>query len=125
MFTLDRVVPWGRSYDEYRRMFALSADDMRGRLLGCADGPASFNHEGTARGLRIVSVDPLYRFDAPRIRERIDATFDEMLEQTSNNRDDFVWDSIPSVEALGRMRRDAMETFLDDYGLGGCNGRYV
>jgi hypothetical protein len=22
MFTLDRVVPWGRSFDEYRPMFA-------------------------------------------------------------------------------------------------------
>jgi hypothetical protein len=125
MFTLSRVVPWGRSYDEYRRMFALSQDDARGRLLGCADGPASFNAEGTARGMRIVSVDPLYRFDAPQIRRRIDATFDEMLDQTTKNRDEFVWGSIASVEELGRIRRAAMETFLADYGRGACAGRYV
>ena len=24
MFALDEVVPWGRSFDEYRRMFALT-----------------------------------------------------------------------------------------------------
>ena len=29
MFTLEQVVPWGRSLDEYRRMFDLSADDLR------------------------------------------------------------------------------------------------
>jgi len=29
MFALDRVVPWGRSYDEYCRMFALTEDAHR------------------------------------------------------------------------------------------------
>jgi hypothetical protein len=29
MFTLDRVAPWGRSFEEYRRMFALSDRDLR------------------------------------------------------------------------------------------------
>jgi len=28
MFTLDKVVPWGRSFAEYRRMFALSDADL-------------------------------------------------------------------------------------------------
>jgi hypothetical protein len=28
MFTLDRVVPWGRSFDEYQRMFALTEADL-------------------------------------------------------------------------------------------------
>lgn len=37
-FTLDKVVPWGRSYDEYVAMFALSSDDLRRRILGCGDG---------------------------------------------------------------------------------------
>ena len=42
-FTLDRIVPWGRTFDEYRAMFALSTTDLEGRILGCGDGPASFN----------------------------------------------------------------------------------
>jgi hypothetical protein len=45
MFTLDRIVPWGRSFDEYQHMFALSDVDLRSRILGCADGPAAFNVE--------------------------------------------------------------------------------
>jgi hypothetical protein len=28
MFTLDEVVPWGRSFDEYRRMFALTDREL-------------------------------------------------------------------------------------------------
>jgi hypothetical protein len=59
MFALDAVVPWGRSFDEYRRMFAMSEADVHSRILGCADGPASFNAEATRRGLRVISCDPL------------------------------------------------------------------
>ena len=51
-FTLSDIVPWGRSYDEYLRMFGLGDAELRLRILGCADGPASFNAEGTRRGDR-------------------------------------------------------------------------
>lgn len=125
MFTLDQVVPWGRSYDEYVHMFALTEADLRLRMLGCADGPASFNAEATPRGGVVVSCDPLYRWDGAHIRERIDATYDQVIEQTRLNRNEFVWDVIPSVEDLGRLRMAAMENFLDDYDRGKTEGRYV
>ena len=41
MFTLDKVVPWGRSFDEYRRMFALTEIDLRRTIVGCGDGPGT------------------------------------------------------------------------------------
>jgi hypothetical protein len=34
MFTLDQFVPWGRSFDEYRRMFALTDEDLRLKRSG-------------------------------------------------------------------------------------------
>ena len=85
MFALDQVVPWGRSFDEYRRMFALSEDDLRSRILGCADGPASFNAEALLAGHRVVSCDPLYRYTGDQIRERVQATSEVILEQTRRN----------------------------------------
>ncbi|HKV39847.1 MAG TPA: SAM-dependent methyltransferase, partial [Blastocatellia bacterium] len=36
---LDKVVPWGRSLDEYRLMFNLSERDLRSKIAGCGDGP--------------------------------------------------------------------------------------
>src|SRR5690349_1003112 len=105
MFTLDRVVPWGRSFDEYRRMFALSDEDLtRGRILGCADGPASFNAEASIRGARVISCDPLYHCSARAIRERIDATSTEVLEQTRRHVDTFVWGDVRSIDELARIR---------------------
>ena len=67
MFTLEHVVPWGRSFDEYRRMFTLADADLDLTIIGCGDGPASFNAEATLRGGRITSCDPIYRFEKSRI----------------------------------------------------------
>src|SRR5712691_13571891 len=125
MFTLNEVVPWGRSFDEYRRMFALSEADLRGSILGCADGPASFNAEATRRGTQVVSCDPLYGCETDQIRDRIAATCDQVLQQTRRNLREFVWDTIRSVEELGRVRMEAMQTFLDDFERGKRQGRYV
>ncbi|MEM6452808.1 MAG: SAM-dependent methyltransferase, partial [Cyanobacteria bacterium P01_D01_bin.105] len=61
---LDSVVPFGRSFDEYVNMFSLTATDLHRSILSVADGPASFNAEGTERGYKIQSLDPLYAFSA-------------------------------------------------------------
>ena len=125
MFTLDQVVPWGRSFDEYRRMFALSEAELRLRIVGCGDGPASFNAEATRRGARVISCDPIYRWETAEIRDRIAATYDQILDQTRLNAEEFIWDSIRSVGELGQVRMAAMQDFLDDYGPGKIQGRYV
>ena len=56
MFTLDQVVPWGRSFDEYRRMFALSDDELRLRILGCGGRARQLQRRGDAarRPRRVV-----------------------------------------------------------------------
>ena len=56
-FTLEKVVPWGRSYEEYLCMFDLSETDLQRRILGCGDGPAGFNAMMKQRGGRVVSFD--------------------------------------------------------------------
>jgi hypothetical protein len=124
-FTLNEIVPWGRSYEEYRDMFALSEENLSERILGCADGPASFNDGLTKRGGAVVSVDPIYRFSREEIRERIDQVFDTVLDETRKNAHEFLWTSIPSVESLGDTRREAMNAFLEDYTRGLEEGRYL
>lgn len=125
MFTLEQVVPWGRSFDEYCRMFALSDEDLALRIVGCGDGPASFNAEATRRGAHVVSFDPIYRFDAAKIRGRIETTYQEVIEQTRRNESEFVWTSIRSVDELGGVRMAAMNEFLSDFPAGKVEGRYV
>jgi hypothetical protein len=125
VFTLDAVVPWGRTFDEYQRMFALSERDLALKILGCGDGPASFNAEATRRGANVISCDPIYRLTASEIRGRIAETYGRVIEETRRNADEFVWTSIRSVEELGRRRMTAMEAFLEDYEAGKAGSRYV
>jgi hypothetical protein len=124
--TLEQVFPWGRSYDEYVRMFDLTEADLAKRIVGCADGPAAFNAELTRRGGRVVSCDPLYRFGADQLRGRIEETFDHIVNLTRGERRDlFVWDRIATPEQLGHVRRAAMDVFLADYERGRTAGRYI
>lgn len=125
MLTLDQVVPWGRSFEEYTRMFALEDADFAGRLLGCGDGPASFNAVATQQGLTVVSCDPIYRWTTGELETRIREAYDQMLDQVRQNQQQFVWESIPCVDELGRVRMAAMRDFLADYDRGRREGRYV
>lgn len=125
MFTLDRVVPWGRSFDEYRLMFDLSEKELALRVLGCADGPSNFNAVVTRRRANVISCDPLYRLEADQIRERIAATYDKIMAQTRKHAHQFVWKAIPSITHLGELRMTAMNDFLNDYPRGKTQGRYV
>jgi hypothetical protein len=126
-FTLSEIVPWGRSYDEYLSMFSLSPEDLQGNILGCSDGPASFNAVLTSRakGGSVISVDPLYAFSAEEIQQRIEATSAIVLEQTRKNQEEFVWKHIASVEELGRIRMTAMAEFLRDFEQRRAEDRYV
>lgn len=124
-FTLEKVVPWGRSYEEYMSMFSLSESDLGMKILGCSDGPASFNSELTGRGGTVVSIDPIYQFSAMELEARVRETYSTVIEQTEKNKDEFVWNNIKDVDELGLVRMDAMRKFLSDYPQGNEQGRYV
>ena len=53
-------------------MFALTPEDLRGRILDCGAGPASFNAEATAAGHRSVSCEPSHRLTAEAFRNQVE-----------------------------------------------------
>jgi len=121
---LAKVVPWGRSLEEYVRMFDLSAADLKGIILDCGGGPASFCAEMHQRGGRVVACDPIYQFSAAEIRGRVNDTYEMMVSAARDNREKFMWREIESPEHLGKLRMRAMELFLEDYPAGISQGRY-
>jgi hypothetical protein len=122
---LDDVVPWGRSFDEYLAMFNLGEQALRGRLLGCGDGPASFNAEAAARGMDVVSVDPIFAFDGDGIRTRIETVRPQIEAGMRDDASNYVWERFRNVDELVNARIGAMERFLDDYNEGRQAGRYI
>ncbi|MEZ4710963.1 MAG: hypothetical protein R3A44_27440 [Caldilineaceae bacterium] len=123
--TLNQVVPWGRTLDEYRHLFDLTDADLQKRIVGVADGPASFNAEMHALGRRVISVDPLYAFAAEDIAERVHETWRNMVDQLWRDLDDYVWMRFATPAELGQHRLHAMQTFCADLPLGLQQGRYV
>ncbi|MEM7133586.1 MAG: SAM-dependent methyltransferase [Chloroflexota bacterium] len=122
--TLEQVVPWGRSMDEYCHMFALTHDDLKSKILGCGDGPASFNREMTERGYHVTSIDPIYRFSAKEIEQRVRESYRLVVDPLYNNLQNYVWTRFKDPEELGAHRLATMQHFIEDYEEGRQEGRY-
>ena len=123
--TLNQVIPWGRSLQEYKRMFNLSAEELDLRILGVGDGPASFNSEMNALGHTVLSIDPIYSFSKAQIEGRIEENYEILISQVKQNSDNFIWDFFSDPAHCGRFRLETMRKFLDDFEVGKVQGRYL
>lgn len=123
--SLERVIPWGRTLAEYRQMFSLTESDLQKRIVGCADGPASFNAEMTAVNHHVISFDPVYTFSVAQIEQRVQETYPGMIAQVEQTQADYVWQTIRSPQHLAEVRLAAMDQFLADFEAGKADGRYL
>jgi len=124
-FELNSVVPWGRTMAEYREMFLLDETDLQKRIAGFGDGPASFNAEAAAAGYPVTSFDPIYQFSKEQLEKRIEEVRDTVMRQMAENRDNYVWDRIKTLDELEAVRMAAMRHFLTDYEQGRAEKRYI
>jgi hypothetical protein len=122
---LDQIVPLGRSAMEYHMMFDLTSFESDATIVDCGAGPSSLNAELTLKGRQVVSVDPIYGFAASDIKQRIDQTFDGVMEQVEKNRSMYRWGMFRDVGHLKSQRAKSMELFLADFTHGKEEGRYV
>lgn len=121
---INEAAPWGRTFAEYVKLFELSPEDLKRRILDCGGGPASFTAEATARGCSVVACDPIYAFPAREIERRVHETYPLMLAGMRAERDRFVWTHMGSPEEVGKRRLQAMHRFLEDLPDGLACGRY-
>jgi hypothetical protein len=122
---LSEIIPWGRTFAEYRLMFDLSDVDLNKRILGCGDGPASFNAEMTELGYTVVSIDPVYQFSSSEIEQRVRGTYETVIAQVRQNPQRYLWNHFANPDELGQARLAAMAQFLSDYETGKDSGRYL
>ncbi len=122
---LEKVVPFGRSMDKYKCMFALSDSDLEKTIVGVGDGPASFNTEMFALGKTVVSVDPLCVFQAEEIEKQFDAVVDNIIDQVKATPGDWVWSYHRSPKNLKEKRVQVLRRFAEDYETGKADGRYI
>ncbi|WP_013324741.1 SAM-dependent methyltransferase [Gloeothece verrucosa] len=121
---LGEIVPFGRSRQEYELMFNLSQEDYQQVILGCGDGPASFNAQMTQEGYSVISIDPIYQFSKSEIQQRFDEVVDNIIAQVAATPDNWSWSYHRDAEDLRQNRVKALEIFLKDYEQGRKEGRY-
>ena len=124
-FKLNSVVPWGRNMKEYMLMFRLNESDLSRKIAGFGDGPACFNCEMTEKGGSVISFDPIYQFSKTDLEKRIEEVRTIVMQQMSENMDNYVWKNIKNLDELEFTRMSAMRKFLSDYEKGKNEGRYV
>jgi hypothetical protein len=105
-------------------MFSLSDDDLEKKIIGCGDGPASFNAEMNERGNRVVSFDPVYCFSSEEIAARFEESVDPVINQVKATPESWTWKYHRDPEHLLLNRRKALSLFLKDFEKGKKEGRY-
>jgi len=105
-------------------MFSLNSEDLQKCILGCGDGPASFNAEMSAAGGSVISVDPIYTLSAAEIMARFDATAAKVIDQVRATPANWVWSYHVNPDDLLAHRRRVVAHFLADYENGREGGRY-
>jgi hypothetical protein len=113
---IDKVVLLGRTFDEYRRIFALDeASLQREVILDAASGVSSFCAEGCARGYNITACDMIYHYSPDEIEWKCAQDLQDVTAKLSAIADLYIWKEFPDVNALTRQRQRAYRRFLRDY----------
>ena len=100
-----------RSLAEYRRMFALTDDDLTGRILDCPGGAASFTAEvGTA-----TAADPCYALPAAEIGALTRADLLRGYRYHQANPDEYVWTFFTDPEHYLASRTASIEAFTEHF----------
>lgn len=124
-FELGGVVPWGRRLSEYQAFFALDELASRSPILDAGGGPSSFATEARSVGAHVVAADPIYALCGDDIRLRFEETAEAMRTGMRRASYRFDWSYYRSEEAVHKLRREALELFLDDFERGKAEGRYT
>lgn len=107
---------YGRTFEEYCRLFDLGGEDLVGRrTLDCPGGPGSFTAVTARIGSDAAAVDPAYGPPVEELAEICASTVDEVIDQLRGKTDAFDWSFYGDVDTRERYARAAATRFLADY----------
>jgi hypothetical protein len=106
-------------------MLNLLEKDLNKKVLGCGDGPASFNAEMIELGYLVISTHPIYELSEDKIRQRVQEGYQPVISQVRQNADRYISNNFRDAQRPGDARLAATRKFLFDYGIGRTTGRYL
>lgn len=124
-FPLDAIAFYGRSFDEYLRVFDLVPRQLaETAVLDVAAGPSSFTAEARERGIAAVAVDPLYGLSPAALAAHVQLDYRSMHARMHSRAEMFRMGTYASIEAAARERLAAAARFLADYEAHFAHDRY-
>jgi ubiquinone/menaquinone biosynthesis C-methylase UbiE len=126
-FPLSRVAFFGRSFFEYKKMFGLDIDSLRGaQVLDCPSGPSSFATEASKHGIEVTAVDPLFNHTFTALSTVAVTAFRQMFSTIREHSHLVTTEkTFTSIAEAEDDRRKALTLFLEDYYTGLANRRYI
>ena len=103
-----------RSFEEYRAMFALTENDLAGRILDCPGGGSSFTATAAARGSDVIAVDPVYATPRKQLAARVEEELARGSRWAEANADRYVWNFYGDLAGHARVRADSARLFIAD-----------
>ncbi len=123
---LDNIIFTGRTYEEYVRMFNLTADDVATLMFFvCPGGASSFPAVAHQRGGHVVAGDIVYGSSLADLEHRGRSSLEAIRGGMGGARAGYHWDAFGDVDGLIRIRAEALDAFLADYEQGLGEGRYI
>ena len=120
---LDSMQFFGRLAADYRAMFGVGVEQLRGlRVLDCPGGPSSFTAEACAAGAHAVAVDPLYAHGPDELAARCEADIQGTIAAMKSHGGAY---ADLDLARYADEKRAALRGFLADYPAGRAAGRYV
>lgn len=104
----------GRTLPEYRAMFDLGEQDLRGPVLDCCAGASSFTAEARGAGVEVTAVDPCYRMAPEQLADTLAADRAGTAYLVQATPDAFEWTWYRSPAHREQLRRSAISQFLLD-----------
>ncbi|WP_228791829.1 class I SAM-dependent methyltransferase [Nocardia puris] len=112
--TLGEFLISARTLSEYRAIFQLTEADLRGRILDCPGGAASFAAEAAELGATVTAVDPVYAHPPAALSAHTRAEIDRGGAWITAHADRYTWDYYGSPEAHTNLRHTAATRFAAD-----------
>jgi SAM-dependent methyltransferase len=104
-----------RSFREYRAMFALTGDDLAGRLLDCAGGAASFAAAVADRAGDVRACDPAYTSSPDDLDARSAADLARAAAYVHSHPDEYAWSFFADFDTYKAERGASRAAFVADY----------
>ncbi|WP_138494417.1 SAM-dependent methyltransferase [Paenibacillus pinistramenti] len=109
---LSRVVFIGRTFEEYRSMFSLSEEELRGRrILDCPAGACSFTAIASQKGAEVTAADIAYHHPFEQLVDKGLQDIEHAMLSMEKARSNYLWDYFGSVEGLKQHRIQALADF--------------